>query len=201
MAGEETKLYLELQMEELKATYGISEDEKSEQEKLKEQRKQEIQRAKNAEIAKMYDDAAEYEADLEGFKAELEIVHANELSNIATALREAFPDEERDFAQELDTIVQTGWAYFVNEEQSHPQEQLEIVNNTTFAHLLPSLQEAYPDYKSFEKEIRELLTKRWENLIAIKEEHIKQELAEIKTTGLKPKYVKRVYQQFHGIIK
>ena len=201
MAQEQTKRYMELQMEELKATYGISEEKKSEQERLKEQKKQEVQREKNAKIAAMYNDAAEYEADLEGFKAELEIVNANKLEDIATALRTAFPDEERDFAAELDTIVQTGWNFYVNEEQSHPKEQLDIVNNNSFADLVTKLEAAYPEYKDFEKDIRSLLTKRWKNLIAIKEEHVKQELAEIKTTGLKPKYVKRVYEQFHGIAK
>ena len=52
----------------------------------------------------------------------------------------------------------------------------------------------------FEDDIRGILIKRWDNIIAIKKEHIKQELAEIKTTGLKPKYVKRVYEQFNMCI-
>lgn len=201
MAQEQTKRYMELQMEELKATYGISEEQKSEQDRLKEEKKLELQREKNAKIAAMYEDAAEYEADLEGFKAELEIVNANKLKDIAKALRSAFPDEERDFCAELDTIVETGWNFYVNEEQSHPQEQLKIVQESSFSELLENLESAYPEYKDFEKDIRALLTKRWQNLIAIKEEHVKQELAEIKTTGLKPKYVKRVYEQFHGIAK
>jgi hypothetical protein len=196
MAEKRTKLYLELQMEELKATYGVSEEEKaaSEEEKKKND-------ARNAEIAKMYEDAAEYEADLALFESELAVVNANRLEDIADALSAAFCDEERDYHAEIQTILNAGWAHFVA-EGTHPQEQLEIVKNATIKDVVERLCTVYPAQKeSFEADIRKLLVKRWENLIAIKKEHIKQELAEIKTTGLKPKYVKRVYEQFHGLTK
>lgn len=198
MAQEDTKLYMELQMEELKSSLEAKKDQKTLEAA---EEKNRIQREKNAKVAAMYDDAAEYEADLAGFEAELEIVKANELKNIATALKEAFPDEERDFGTELDTILKAGWTHYVEVEESHPKEQLEIINATSFSDALERLSAAYPDYKNFEADIRALLHKRWENLIEIKKEHIKQELAEIKTTGLKPKYVKRVYEQYHGIKK
>ena len=192
MSQERTKLYLELQMEELKATYGVTEEEK---------KKSDANDARNAEIAKMYDDAAEYEADLALFEAELAIVNANKLEDIPTALKAAFSDEERDYAAEIQTILNAGWAHYVA-EGTHPKEQLEIVSNATIENVVERLCAIYGDKRdSFEADIRKLLVKRWENLIAIKKEHIKQELAEIKTTGLKPKYVKRVYEQFHGIIK
>ena len=197
MSEKETKRYMELQMEELKESYGVSSEKNDTAAK-----KSDANREKNAEIAKMYDDAAEYEEDLKGFEEELEIVNANELKDIAAALIQKFPNEERDYALELRTILETGWTHFVEVEKTHPKEQLELIKETEFGDVVEKLNASYPDYNGdFETDIRNLLVKRWENLIAIKKEHIKQELAEIKTTGLKPKYVKRVYEQFHGIAK
>ncbi len=90
----------------------------------------------------------------------------------------------------------------VDVEKTHPKEQLALIKETEFGDVVEKLSAAYPDHTGdFEADVRNFLVKRWENLIAIKKEHIKQELAEIKTTGLKPKYVKRVYEQFHGIVK
>jgi hypothetical protein len=193
MSEKKTKLYLELQMEELKATYGVTEEEK----KITPQ-----SNTKNAEIAKMYEDAAEYEADLKGFEEELEIVNANKLADIATALRKKFPDEERDYEREIQAILDAGWLNYVEVDQTHPKEQLEILKDANISNIVEKLSAAYPNNEAaFEADVRKLLVKRWGNLIAIKKEHIKQELAEIKTTGLKPKYVKRVYEQFHGIVK
>lgn len=193
MAEKKTKLYLELQMEELKETYGVSDEEKKSSPK---------DNSKNAEIAKMYEDAAEYEADLKGFEEELEVVNANALENIATALRAKFPHEERDYNQELQTTLEAGWTQYVEVELTHPKEQLGIIKNSNIANVVEKLKSAYPDYAGdFEADVRKLLTTRWGNLIAIKKEHVKQELAEIKTTGLKPKYVKRIYEQYHGLVK
>jgi len=197
MAEKKEKLYLELQMEELKATHAEEAGEENPAPK-----KSNAKNAKNAEIAKMYEDAAEYEEDLKGFEEELEIVNANKLKDIAASLIQKFPNEERDYAQELRTILETGWTHFVEVAKTHPKEQLELIKETEFGDVVEKLSAAYPDYNGdFEADVRDLLVKRWENLIAIKKEHIKQELAEIKTTGLKPKYVKRVYEQFHGIVK
>ena len=198
MAKDEKKRYIELQMEELKGSL-LEADENPTPEKKK------INHARNpqnAAIAKLYEDAAEYEEDLKGFEEELEIVNATELKDIAAALIHAFPDEDRDYAEELDTILLMGWTHFIEVEKTHPKEQLELIKETEFADIVEKLNAAYPDYTAdFEKDVRALLEKRWGNLIAIKKEHIKEELAEIKTSGLKPKYAKRVYEQYHGIIK
>jgi molybdopterin converting factor small subunit len=195
MADQKTKRYLEIQMEELKAAHAVEEDSAPKKNNSRDN-------SKNAEIAKMYEDAAEYEEDLKGFEEELEIGNANELKDIAAALIQKFPNEERDYAQELRTILEMGWTHFVDVAKTHPKEQVELIKETEFGDVVEKLSAAYPDYKGdFETDVRDLLVKRWENLIAIKNEHIKQELAEIKTTGLKPKYVKRVYEQFHGIVK
>ncbi len=196
MAEKKEKLYLELQMEELKAAHADATQDNSAPKKSTKDN------SKNAEIAKMYEDAAEYEEDLKGFEKELEIVNANDLKDIAAALIEKFPNEERDYVQELRTTLEMGWTHLVEAEKSHPKEQLDLIKETDFGDVVEKLNTVYPDYNGeFEAEIRDLLVKRWENLIAIKKEHIAQELAEIKTTGLKPKYVKRVYQQFHGIVE
>lgn len=197
MAEKKEKLYLELQMEELKAAHAKEAGEENSVPK-----KNSRDNSKNAEIARMYEDAAEYEEDLKGFEEELEIVNANDLKDIAASLIQKFPNEERDYAQELRTILETGWTHLVDVEKTHPKEQLTLIKETEFGDVVDKLSTAYPDYAGdFEADVRNFLVKRWENLIAIKQEHIKQELAEIKTTGLKPKYVKRVYEQFHGIVK
>jgi len=194
MAEKKEKLYLELQMEELKAAHAEERDSTP--------KKKSRDNSKNAGLAKMYEDAAEYEDDLKGFEEELEIVNANELKDIAASLIKKFPNEDRDYAQELRTILETGWTYLIDVEKTHPKEQLELIKETEFGDVVEKLSAAYPDYNGdFEADVRNFLVKRWGNLIAIKKEHIKQELAEIKTAGLKPKYVKRVYEQFHGIIK
>lgn len=195
---DEKKLYLELQMDELKGSL-LEEDENPTPQKKKTNSNRSPQ---NAEIAKLYEDAAEYEEDLKGFEEELEIVNANALKDIAAALTDKFPNEDRNYAQELDTILLTGWTHFIEVEKTHPQEQLALIKETGFGDVVEKLNASYPDYSGdFEKDVRGLLVKRWENLISIKKEHVKQELDEIKTSGLKPKYAKRVYEKYHGIIK
>jgi len=198
MAEQKTKRYLELQMEELKAAHAEAEGEENNAAPKKNTR----DNSKNAEIAKMYEDAAEYEEGLKAFEEELEIVNANALKDIAAALIQKFPNEERDYVQELKTILEMGWTHLVEVEKTHPKEQLELIKETEFGDVVEKLNAVYPDYTGdFEADVRNFLVKRWENLIAITKDHIKEELAEIKTTGLKPKYVKRVYEQFHGIVK
>jgi molybdopterin converting factor small subunit len=197
MAEQKTKRYLELQMEELKAAHAEAEGEENNTVPKKNTK----DNSKNAEIAKMYEDAAEYEEGLKAFEEELEIVNANALKDIAAALIQKFPNEERDYAQELSTVLVMGWTHLVEVEKTHPKEQLELIKETDFGDVVEKLNAEYPDYAGdFEADVRNFLVKRWENLIAITKEHLKEELAEIKTTGLKPKYVKRVYEQFHGIV-
>lgn len=187
------KRYMELQMEELKEALSSQSEGSAPKEEVK-------GNSKHAELAKMYEDCYEYEKDLEIFEAELEIVNANELKDISQALSEKFPNEERDYPQELKTVVVIGWTNLVEVQQTHPQAQLDVINDSTFNEMVDKLNAAFPDYSgNFEKEIRTLLVKRWENLIAIKQEHIQEELDEIETAGLKHHYVKRVYKEYHGI--
>jgi len=194
MASKEEKRYLELQMEELKEAYANKEDENPAP------KKNDAQHKKNLEIAKLYEDAAEYEEDLKAFEKELEVVLANKLKDIPDELLEKSPSEERDFTQEIKNLLEATWTHYVEVEKSHPQEQLDIIKNSTLSEVVENLDKAYPDVQqSFEDTIKKLLITRWETLIAIKKEHIKEEIAEIKIMGLKPNYVQRIYKQFHGI--
>lgn len=180
MGDKSTKRYMELQMEELKDTYGV--DESPDAKKSKENH---ARNEKNAEIAKLYEDAAEYEEDLASFEAELEIIHANKLEDIAKALTETLPSEERNYAAELKAVLEAGWA-----EES---DKLEMIKEKDFEDIAATLQ------GDLETEVRDIFINRWKMLIEIKKEHIKEELAEIKVRGLKPNFVKRIYKQYHGI--
>ena len=194
MAEKEEKRYLELQMEELKEAYATNEEEKPAP------KKNSVQEKKNAEIAKLYEDAAEYEEDLKAFEKELEVVLEYDVKEIPTQLNEKCPSDDRDFEQEIRQLLEGTWKHYVEVEKSHPKEQLEIIENNSLDEIVEKLNQAYPDAKNdFEQQIKSLLIQRWQTLIAIKKEHIKEEIAEIKIMGLKPNYVQRIYKQVHGI--
>jgi hypothetical protein len=195
MAEENTKRYMELQMEELKAEYAVApQKEKTSKKKIS------VQDQKNIELAKLYEDAAEYEKDLEGFEAELEIIKANELDDIAAALDKERPDEERNYTQELKVVLEAGWKNKVENLQTHPQEQLALIQDSDFCDVVEKFNNAFADYDGdFEDEVKDVLVKRWEILIAIKKEHIKEEETELKIAGLKPSFVKRIYKQVQSM--
>jgi len=197
MAEQKRKRYLELQMEELKEAHADNIAQNSTTEK----KVNPNHNAKNAAIAEMYNDAAEYEADLKGFEDELFLVNKHPFKDIATEMHKAFPKEERDFLSELNTIVELGWQDFVEVQKTHPLEQFELIKATDFTQLIEVFNAKFPEYAGdFEADARVLLAQRWERLINIKKEHIKQEVYEINTSGLKAKYVKRVYQKYHGLV-
>ena len=195
MADKDTKRYMELQMEEMK-TFHAKNAEKCDSAT----KDSNSEREKEAEIARLYEDLAEYEEDLECFEKELEIVNTSELKDISRVLTQSLLDEERDYEQELKTVLEAGWTHMVEELKTHPKEQLEIIKSNAFCDIEKKLSDAYPEYSgSFETDIRNLLVQRWQTLITIKKAHIKEEIAEIKTSGLKPHYAKRVYKRYHGI--
>lgn len=195
MATEETKRYMELQMEELKEACAVTEEENPTPKK-----KNNNNNSKNAEIAKLYEDAAEYEEDLKGFEAELEIITTNSFADIPKLLVEKFSNDERDYVQEIKNLLEFTWKNYIQEQKTDAKEQLQIIQSTKLSDLVNVLTQTYPEYEGdFETEIKELLITRWETLIAIKKEHIKEEIAEIKIMGLKPNYVQRIYKQYHGI--
>ncbi len=194
MADENAKAYKELQLEELRTMHGVEVD------VAKRDPKSRSGRPEDAEIAKLYEDAAEYEGELERFKEELEIIKAHDVKELVSALAERFRDEEQNYAQELKAVVETGWKQRVETDGTHPQAQLELVRETAFSAIADKLAEAWPDYEGdFEAELKGMLVQRWELYIEIKKEHIKEETSHIKNLGLKPDYAKKVYNRYHGI--
>lgn len=192
MATQETTRYMELQMAELKA--GLAENTEAAPKKSNDNQ------GKNAEIAALYEDAAECEKDIEGFEEELKIVNANEVQNIAIALNKELPNEERDYIQELKAILEASWKQFVEVENTHSKEQLELIQATELCDVVEKFNTAFPKYEgNFETDVKALFINRLETLMAIRKQHLKEEIADIKISGLKPTYAKRIYKQYHGI--
>ena len=121
MATQETKRYMEMQMQELKEACAVNEEEQQPAPK-----KTNNNNSKNAEIAKLYEDAAEYEEDLKGFEAELEIVRANKFADIPTLLVEKFSSDERDYVQEIKNLLELTWKNYIEDEKQDAKEQLQI---------------------------------------------------------------------------
>ena len=182
MADEAQTRLLELQMADLKASYGIPEDAP--------RSTTNNDRSENSrKIAALYEDAAEYEEELETFEAELEIVKNTELKDIADALNKKFPDYEGDYLKELKAILEAHWTQFVEVDKTHPQEQLTLIKETDFSE--------YND--EFAEEVKNVLIKRWEMLVTIKKEHVAEERAEMKLRGMKPDHIRKVYRKYHGL--
>jgi hypothetical protein len=155
---------------------------------------------KNIELAKLYEDAWEYEQELAAFEAELEVVNAHTTEELAAALTSAFPKEDRDFETELHGILVATWTHKVEVKQSHPQEQLDLIKKSTLNDVAEQLKAAFADYDGdFDKEVKAAFVDRLKTLIEIKKEHIKEETTDMKIAGLKPSFVKRIYKQVHGI--
>lgn len=202
MEDKSKKLYLELQMDELKAALGIEVEEVSQESsaKIAKLKDSNARNNKNADVAKLYEDAAEYEKELESFEKELEIVNSCKLGDLTCELATKLPDGDRDYAKELKAILLAAWRHFVEVDKTHPVEQLELMSNTEVTDFVNQLCLAYPESnEDFEKSLKEILIKRLETLIAIKKEHIEEEIEEIYIAGLKPSFVKRIYKEFHGI--
>ncbi|CAA6827043.1 MAG: Unknown protein [uncultured Sulfurovum sp.] len=182
MADEAQTRLLELQMADLKASYGIAEDAP--------RSTTNNDRSENSrKIAALYEDAAEYEEELETFEKELEIVQNNEVKDIVNSLVETFPDYEGDYAKELKAVLEAYWTQFVEVDKTHPEEELEQIKS-----LEPS---EYNDQLS--TKVKSALIKRWEMLVSIKKEHVAEERAEMKLRGMKPDHIRKVYRKYHGL--
>ena len=213
MADDSKKLYMEIQMEELKASLLDNEEDEDEddldplEQMMKEKaaskkKKINVNSEKEKELAKMYVDAYEYELELEVFEQEMAVVRANDLKDIAAAFRKEFPEVKRDYEVEFKTALVTTWTHHVEVKQLRPQEQLDLIEKTDFDAVVESFEKAFPAYENnFESEVKVVLIKRWEMLIGIKKDEIEEELEEIYIAGLKPSYVKRIYKQVHGLWK
>lgn len=197
MANEEQKRLLELQKEELKAVHGIDQGDATSKKRIPKNARSE----NNAKIAKLYEDAAEYEEELECFEKEFEVINDNALKDIPKAMNKEFPKEDGSYEKELKSILEAGWKNLVEVEETHPKEQLELIRETDFCDVAAKLNAAYPEYNGdFETDIKNVLIKRWEFLIDIKKEHIKDERAEMKLQGMKPDHIRKVYRNYHGLL-
>jgi len=194
-------------MDELKAFLSSDENDAFENDIDAQKKKDELaakkvskQNPKNIELAKLYEDAYEYEEELVAFEAELEVVKANKIEDLATALTKEIPSEDRDYTKDLQGILVATWVYKVDTKKTHPQEQLDLIKECTLSNVVEKLNAAFPNYEGdFSKEVKAAFTDRLNTLITIKKEHIKEEEDDIYIAGLKPSYVKRIYKQVHGI--
>lgn len=195
-------------MEKLKSFLSADEndafikDETAQQEDKQESSNQDAIRhnPKNIELAKLYEDAWEYEQELAAFEKELEVVNTNSVDALAQALSSAFAKENRDFNKELHAILISTWTHKVETQQTHPQAQLDVIKTSTLEEVTEKLSTAFPDYAGdFAQEIKAAFVDRLKILIEIKKEHIKEETTDMKIAGLKPSFVKRIYKQVHGI--
>ena len=120
-------------MDELKAFLSADENDAFQDETEEQKKKDEAaakkgpeHNPKNIELAKLYEDAYEYEEELASFEAELEVVDANKIEELATALTKELPDEQRDYEKELQGILVATWTHKVEIQKTHPQEQLDL---------------------------------------------------------------------------
>ena len=181
-------------MEELRASFGIK---KEDSDAIK--RPSNARSEANAKIAALYEAAGEYEEELERFEEELEIIESHSLEDLAAVLSEKFPSEEGSVEQELKEVVMVGWRQLVEVKQTHPKEQLDLIEASAFGDMATKLKAAYPE-DDIEAQMKEVLVKRWEMLIEIKKEHIAEEREDIEEhRGLKPDYARGVYRKYHGL--
>lgn len=195
MAGDENRRIMEMQKDALKEEHGMGGEDSGPRIPAN------ARSANNAKIAALYNDAGEYEAELQAFEAEFDILNNNTLGDLVMKLDENTPEYEGNYAEELATTVVNAWTQLVEVEKTHPVEQLELLKQTAFSDMIDKLNASFSDYVGdFEAEIREVLVKRWEFLIDIKKEHIADERADMKLRGMKPDHIRKVYYNYQGII-
>lgn len=184
--GGENRRIMEMQFEAMQEEHADKKDES-----IPKKDKPNNDRSPNSKkIAALYEDAAEYEEELECFKKELEIINDNALGEIAPALIKNSPEYDGDYIVELKAVLEAGWTHLVEVENTHPQEELELIKKTEFSDAIEKLNE---------EDVRNILVKRWEMLVAIKTEHVADERAEMKLRGMKPDHIRKVYRKYHGL--
>ncbi len=178
---DETRRLMELQMDALKEEHGVDVN-------AAHRIPKNARSANNAKIAKLYEDAAEYEAELKMFESEMVVVEESPLVELVERLQENNPAYEGDYAKEISQVILNGFTQLV-EAGELQAEALERVKGATFA-----------EYATvYEAQIREILLKRWSFLVEMKKEHIADERAELKLRGMKPDHVRKVYYNYHGL--
>lgn len=206
MAEKKEKLYMEMQLEELKAF--CNENSKDKQEDRNEIEREVAKKSNvnhdrsenNAKIAALYEDVFLYKEELAEFELELVVIQRTAIQNLVDELNKSFPKYEGDYLKELNEILLAYWTQFVEVNKTHPSEHLDLIKATDFPDIASKFAKTFPEYTgNFEEEVKEILVKRWGMLIGIKKEHIKEEISEIKVSGLKPGYAERIYKRYHGI--
>jgi hypothetical protein len=186
MAGGENRRIMEMQFEAMQEEHGVAKDADA----PKKPRPSNHRSENSRKIAALYEDAAEYEEELECFEKELEIINANTLSDVLDALVKNTPEYDGDYAVELKAVLEAGWTQRVDVDSTHPKEELSLIKETIFCDAVTKLSE---------DDVRETLVKRWEMLVAIKTEHVAEERAEMKLRGMKPDHIRKVYRNYHGL--
>ena len=186
MAGKENRRIMEMQFEAMQEEHGVRKD-PTEPPKPKHNN----DRSPNSKkIAALYEDAAEYEEELEAFKSELEIINANSLTEVLSELEKNAPEYDGDYKKELKLVLEAAWTQMVEVDNTHPQSELELIKENSFTDAIAKLNE---------DDVRNILLKRWEMLVAIKTEHVADERAEMKLRGMKPDHIRKVYRKYHGL--
>lgn len=189
MGNESKKSLMQLQMDELKETHGVT----AEEEIQVDQSGME----KDREIAELYADLAEYKLDLKCFEDELHLVKNNSVKDILNVLEE-YKLDSRNYNDDLMSVLDYSIKQKIQEDSSYNIIPLDLVEGEKYSNAISKLIEK-STLEVIEKEIKEIFIKRWNMLIEIKKEHIKEETAEIKVRGLKPYYAQRIYNRYHGL--
>jgi hypothetical protein len=94
-------------------------------------------------------------------------------------------------------VIEHNWQQKI-ENNKCDASQLELIKGKDFNSALEILVEINND--TILNEIKDIFIARWEMLVEIKKEHIKEEEKEIKVRGLKTYYAERVYKRYHGLL-
>ena len=127
----------------------------------------------NAKIAAMFEEVAEYEADIKEYEVILALLETIPLMQLAIEIAKLTSSSEDEAQDEILSIL----THALKKELT-----------------LKAIVEAYD-----ESELKHHLAHHYTALIKIKESYIKEEFNDMKIRGLKPDYVRKVYKNYHGI--
>jgi hypothetical protein len=178
------------QMDTLKQLHGTESDLNDKNKRLAE-----MGQEKDREIAELYEDLYEYKLDLKCFEDELFLIKKHEIKEILDIFEE-YKVDKRDYKKDLVAVMEHFWKLEVDAGK-YDASQLDAINGLGFNEMVDKLIEL--NGAEVIEVIKNILIKRWELLIEMKKEHIKDEEKGIKVTGLKIYYAERIYKRFHGI--
>jgi hypothetical protein len=150
---------------------------------------------KDREIAELYEDLYEYKLDLKCFEDELFLIKKHDVTEILDIFEE-YKVDKRDYKKDLVAVLEHFWKLEV-EAENYDTSQLDEINGLEYNEMVDKLIEL--NGQDVKEVIKNIFINRWQMLIDIKKDHIKEEEKEIKVSGLKVYYAERVYKRFHGI--